>query len=212
MNSEKENKKKNNLREQPIEFFTEKFRESNPEEIAERLQIPFDAEKGIFTFAFMGNPVRVTYPEFTVEPQLKDQGAVILILRYLLFANVGAFNGKFISFRDMPSGDLYIQPFTGRCITRMNFKYGTRIAVFREAMEGIGARRVDYADACYEIELFRQLWVRFIIWEGDEEFPPSSQMLFSENFREAFETYDLAEIGGICLNALGAWEAARAAH
>ena len=50
------------------------------------------------------------------------------------------------------------------------------------------------------------LFVRLILWEGDEEFPASAQILFSSNFSTAFETYDLAEIGGILIGAMGGME------
>ena len=50
------------------------------------------------------------------------------------------------------------------------------------------------------MRIFEELYVRFILWEGDEEFPASSQVLFSSNFPAAFGAYDLAEVGEICIN------------
>lgn len=195
---------KDNLHEQPIEFYTAKFREADPVEIANRLEIPYDG--AVFTVKLMGQEIRVSHPEFGTSPAVADNSARVLILRYLLYAKCRPFSGEFISFRDMPSGDLYIQPFTGRCIYRLLGKYGKRVDVFRRVMEAMGAEAVHYADACYDLELFPELKVRFILWEGDEEFSASAQILFSDNFRDAFETYDLAEIGGVCINAFGAKE------
>mgnify|MGYP000594588565 CR=1 FL=1 len=34
-----------------------------------------------------------------------------------------------------------------------------------------------------------------ILWEGDEEFPPSSQILFSDNFPVSFQAEDMAGYG-----------------
>ncbi|MDO4621685.1 MAG: DUF3786 domain-containing protein [Eubacteriales bacterium] len=210
-------KKKNNLQEQPVEFYTQKYREADPAEIAARLQIPFDAEKDCFTVRMFKKTYSVNWPEFgyamieegpnTYDPLARDNGARILMLRYLLFANPTPETGSFISFRDMPSGDLYIQPFQGRCIMRTNRKYGTRKEVFCKVCEKAGAAAGKGGDASYDIEVFDGIFVRFIIWEGDDEFPASSQILFSENIRTAFETYDLAEMGGIILNMMGALEA-----
>lgn len=195
---------KDNLHEQPIEFYTAKYREADPAEIADRIGIPYDGK--YFTIRYMGEELKVAHPEFATVPEITDNSARVLILRYLLFSKIVPFTGEFISFRDMPSGDLYIQPFTGRCIYRLLGKYGKRADVFRRVLEAMGAEKVRYADACYDLELFDQLKIRFILWEGDEEFAASAQILFSENIRDAFETYDLAEIGGICINAFGAKE------
>ena len=36
-----------------------------------------------------------------------------------------------------------------------------------------------------------------ILWEGDEEFPPSSQILFSDNFPVSFQAEDMAVMGDV---------------
>jgi hypothetical protein len=55
----------------------------------------------------------------------------------------------------------------------------------------MGAKEIKAGDAGYEIELFDGFFIRFQIWGGDEEFPPSSQILFSDNFPAAFHAEDL---------------------
>ena len=44
--------------------------------------------------------------------------------------------------------------------------------------------------------------VQFLLWAGDEEFPPSSQILFSDNFPLSFEAEDLAVVGDIAIGTL----------
>ena len=41
-----------------------------------------------------------------------------------------------------------------------------------------------------------------MLWAGDEEFPPSSQILFSDNFPLSFEAEDLAVVGDIAIGTL----------
>ena len=64
-------------------------------------------------------------------------------------------------------------------------------------MNSLGAIRVPMADKGYELEIFENLYLKFLFGEGDEEFPASSQILFSSNFQAAFDAYDLAEVGEI---------------
>ncbi len=218
--AEKENGKgmnyaKDSMERMPYEFYMEKYRQTAPVTISNRLGIPYDFSSQEFTVMFMGNLYRITYPEFTVCHVEEDKSyylleddiyAKILVLRYLLSSSIFPHNGDFRSYRELPSGDLYYRQFQGRCILRLNRKYGNRLELFEKIMERLGAVSVKLGDVGYELELFEELYIRFVFWEGDEEFPPSSQILFSSTFPAAFGAYDLAEIGELCINMFSAIE------
>jgi hypothetical protein len=42
----------------------------------------------------------------------------------------------------------------------------------------------------------------FIFWAGDDEFPPSSQILFNENVHFYFNAEDLSVIGDVSIGTL----------
>lgn len=209
---------KDNMERKPYEYYLEKYQQANPFRIGTRLGIIYNAAKQEFTLMFMGSLYYITHPGFLIrhesrEPEMKsyypleeDIYAKILVLRYLLNASVFSHNGDFRSYRELPSGDLYSHQFQGRCILRLNRKYGDRLGKFKEIMDFMGAEPVHLGDVGYELELFEELYLRFLFWEGDEEFPTSSQILFSSNFPAAFGTYDLAEVGEICINTFCAIE------
>ena len=44
--------------------------------------------------------------------------------------------------------------------------------------------------------------IRLIVWEGDEEFPPNAQILFSDNFPEAFSAEDRTVVGDMVITDL----------
>ena len=48
--------------------------------------------------------------------------------------------------------------------------------------------------------LIQKLKLCFILWSGDEEFPPSAQILFSDNFPMAFVAEDVAYLGDVILD------------
>ena len=51
----------------------------------------------------------------------------------------------------------------------------------------------------------RDRYLRFLLWEGDEEFPPSAQILFSDNFPLAFvQGEDMAVVGDVSIGVLKA--------
>lgn len=201
---------KNSKEKEPFEYYTKVFAEANPAEMSRRSGEPFDEKNG-FTIHYLGGSYQIRWPGFRVIPHEDDpvdylsgsNSAQILVLRHLVQGAKTESSGKFLSFREMPNGELYFRQFQGRCLFRFKGKYGSRPEAFAKICEKMGAKKVAYADQCYDFELFDGLFVRFILWAGDEEFPASTQILFSDNFLQAFETYDLAEIGGIILSAMG---------
>ena len=85
---------------------------------------------------------------------------------------------------------------------RLAFSYGNKLEAFLNACEKLGARKVSAADAAYEFEVFPGYYVQFLLWAGDEEFPPSSQILFSDNFPVGFHAEDLVVVCDVILNTL----------
>ena len=60
------------------------------------------------------------------------------------------------------------------------------------------------ADAAFDIEVVDGYTVRLQLWAGDEEFPPSAQILFTDNFPNAFTAEDMAVVGDIVLDEMKA--------
>ena len=87
-------------------------------------------------------------------------------------------------------------------------KYGgsgiSSTEAFRSAMEKIGATPLEHGDIAYEFEVIDGFRVQMILWAGDDEFPPSSQILFSDNFPIAFQAEDMAVVGDISITMIKA--------
>ena len=63
----------------------------------------------------------------------------------------------------------------------------------------IPAIPTKYGDASYQIEVLPGYEVRLIVWEGDDEFPPNAQILFSDNFPQAFSAEDRTVTGDLVI-------------
>ena len=82
---------------------------------------------------------------------------------------------------------------------------GGKLDTFREIMERVGAQAISSGDVGYELEFMKGLFVRLILWAGDDEFPPSAQILFSDNFPAAFtQGEDMAVVGDVTIDMLKA--------
>lgn len=197
----------NNKENKPLEFYLENYRNTDPENTKAKCRIPF--EDGAFTVKLLGNTYKVSYPDFNIT-RIEDNGikyspleqnnyAKILVLRYLTESVIVDAGGKQLAYRDVPWGEVYLQQFTGRCIMRLAFSYGTKPDLFERIMLKMGAIPDGKADKSFRIELFPGLDVWFMLWVADDEFPPSSQILFSDNFPMAFKAEDLAVVGDIII-------------
>jgi hypothetical protein len=201
----------NNKEGRPFAHYLEKYRTLDPLEAAARCGVSYDPDAGVFLLSFIANRYAVSFPDFSVlllekkvpADQLTPFGAAqILILRYLLEGRSTPALGKYLTYREMPWGNVYNDNFTGRCIKRLAFSYGNALETFSGVMEALGATRIKGGDAAYELELMNGLFVRYLLWSGDEEFPPSAQILFSDNFSDAFTAEDMAVVGDVTINAM----------
>ena len=89
---------------------------------------------------------------------------------------------------------------------RFAFSYGNKLEHFQKVMEHLGTEKSTEGDCSYKLEFMNNLFIKFILWEGDDEFPPSSQILFSDNFAVSFAAEDLAVAGDIAINMMKAVE------
>ena len=197
----------NHKEEVPFSFYEEKFRQLQPENVLERLSgVTWDGKE--FTLTLLGRAFAISHPDYAIRaldggvlPPLPTQ---TFLLRYLLESRDVAWRGEWKTFREMPWGEMYITPYTGRVLTRAAFTLGTRVAKFRAAAEKMGAEPVPHGDAGFRFTLVGSYQMQILVWEGDEEFPPSAQVLYSDNFAEGFAAEDRVVAGDILISTLKA--------
>ena len=190
----------------PFAYYCSQWREIDPAAAGARSGVPYDSETGTFRLTMLGVPYHLHWPVFSIEAEggqgfaLQNIPAQILLMRYIMMAHPAPFEGKFLTFRETPWGNVYLKPFTGRCLTRAAYTFATRIDAFSSAMEKMGARKLCHGDAAYEVEFLPHLLMQIIVWAGDDEFPPSSQILFSDNFPKVFAAEDLVVCADILIS------------
>lgn len=199
----------------PFEHYLKAYQDLNPEDISQRTGIPYDGETSSFTLRLMGVTYRITHPGYEVFhldgegagwfPLEEKPNARILVLRFLTEGAVAPASGKFLTYREIPWGEVYFKQFQGRCIFRLAYGFGNNLEKFAAIMDKIGGTKLDFGDISYEFEFLNGLQLRMILWAGDDEFPPSAQILFSDNFPVAFvQGEDMAVVGDVSIDMLKA--------
>ena len=195
----------NHKEEVPFGFYEEKFRDLTPDSVAQRLgNVAWDGKE--FTVTLLGRSYAIAHPDYAIRAldggSLPPLPVQTFLLRYLLECRDVVWKGEWKTFREMPWGEMYIKPYTGRVLTRAAFTFGFRTAAMKAAAEKMSAASVPHGDAGFEFELVPGYRMRILVWEGDDEFPPNAQVLYSDNFAEGFAAEDRVVAGDILITAI----------
>jgi len=196
----------NHKEEVPFSHYEGRFQTLIPEDAVTRTGVKWDGKE--FYVNLLGREFAISHPQYAIRPL--DGGAVpplptqTFLLRYLLEAKSVSWAGEWKTFREMPWGEMYIKPYTGRVLTRAAFTFGTRVAAFRSACEKMGATELKHGDAGFQFDLIGGYKMQILVWEGDEEFPPNAQILYTDNFAEGFAAEDRVVAGDILISVIKA--------
>ena len=196
----------NHKEEVPFSHYEGLFRDLDPREAVERTGVKWDGKE--FYVNLLGRDYAISHPEYAFRaldngplPPLPVQ---TFLLRYLLESKNVAWAGQWKTFREMPWREMYIKPYTGRVLTRAAFTFGTRLSAFNAAAEKMGAVPVNHGDAGWEFRLIGDYRMQILVWEGDDEFPPNAQVLYSDNFAQGFAAEDRVVAGDILISTVKA--------
>ena len=192
----------NHKEEVPFSYYEDLFKKIDPAETAARLSfVSWDGNA--FGVTLLGRSYRIAWPEYAIEvadggklPPLPTQ---TFLLRQLLEGKDVAWMNEWKTFREMPWGEMYITPYTGRVLSRAAFTFGTRLEKFKAAAEKLGGVSVKNGDAGYEFCVAGPYRMRILVWEGDDEFPPNAQVLYTDNFAAGFSAEDRVVAGDILI-------------
>ena len=194
----------NNKEEVPFSYYEKLFAAMDPMEAAQRTGANWDGKN--FYLELMHFSYVISHPECSVRklvdgstPPLSVQ---TFLLRFLLEGKKVDWAGQWKTFREMPWGEMYIKPYTGRVLTRAAFTFGTRIEAFRAACEKIGGEPLKHGDAGFQFHFLRNYDIQILVWEGDEEFPPNAQVIYSDNFADGFAAEDRVVAGDILISTI----------
>jgi hypothetical protein len=185
----------------PLAHYQACYEKLDPHEAATRTGLAFDGTA--FHLRLMGADYRAAYPAFALQDaegrEISSAVEKILLIRYLCEGKYFPATDKRLAYNEIPWGEVYYRNFDGRCLKRLAHTFGHDIPGFKRLMEAIGeklrAETLPVGDAGYRFEFLNDLFITVILWGADDEFPPSAQMLFDDNFIFAFTAEDLAAVG-----------------
>lgn len=119
----------------------------------------------------------------------------VLFLHYLIGCLKHGYSpsGDWISFKDIWGGDTYFPAYRKNTIRPLIERLQKDPeGLIRRLLMNYKGKVVKGGDTAIELETFPEVFVRIIIWRGEEEIPPEATLLFDRNLTDVLATEDIA--------------------
>lgn len=119
----------------------------------------------------------------------------VLILHYLIGCLKHGYkpSGDWVSFKDIWGGNTYYPAYRKNTIRPLieRLQKDTE-GLVRRLLMGYKGKVVEGGDITIELETFPDVFIRIVIWRGEDEIPPEATMLFDRNLTDVLSTEDIA--------------------
>jgi hypothetical protein len=157
-----------------------------------------DGEKVVIRF--FSEPYEIRFPEIVFySPSKKVVSLVtrILFLHYLVRADGIPLTGKWLGYKDIPGGLLYAGVFSRRVTEPLVQRFGRSPQLFKEIGGELGGESADAGDASIVLRVLPLIPLQYVLWAGDDEFPPTIQLLFDASVDHYLSLEDIVVLGQI---------------
>ena len=177
--------KKNMGMEIDPKFFRE-LAEKNPVDVCRSALCTYDAKKRFYTVAVWGDDYLISPCEHSIKratDNLPAPGEIFyfFILHYLLHSKESEVNNEWISEKQIPGGGLFFTVSHEIPTSLISDRYNNDIDGFKRRCEQMQGRPLELADASYCFNITPRIPVAVLFWDGDEDFPPESKLLFDKS-------------------------------
>jgi len=174
----------------------------NLEERAKKAGVNYEKGKGgeEITVHFFSEPYHIRFPQiefFSPSKKVVSLVTRILLLHYLIRADGYPLTGKWVAYKDIPGGLLYASVFARRVTEPLQRKFGKSAQWFKETGIRFGGEPVEIGDASFILHAFPSVPLQYVLWERDEEFPPSVQLLFDASVDHYLALEDMVVLGQV---------------
>ena len=137
----------------------------------------------LISLLLMERVYQITYPEGEVICR-DDPGPVNLmqkaiLLRYLNNAREVSGEEKLVGFNELPSGSFYDPAFSRAVAKPFIDFFGKKSESLKWAAHKLKGVDIPFGDVGVTISFLPRVSISFILWEGDDEFPPNGKVLFN---------------------------------
>ena len=186
------------------EQWREKFQKMDQEELKKRLP-ELKEEDNWLTICHFGRKLGV-HKESGKIIAMGDHDPVTCYEKlnvYTLFGYVSPlahYKNDWVRFDRLKDTSPFSKAFQKAAIEPFSRMFSGHVKELSQACEKLGGRKLPWSDAGYELEAFACIPVRFLFWDGDEEFPAQGNILFDTSATDFIHGESVVTIAAIGLN------------
>jgi len=178
------------------------IRGMNLEERAKKAGADYERGEGGEKIAirFFSKPYQIRFPEVEFDSPSKKAVSLItriILLHYLIRADARPLTGQWVGYKDIPGGLHYAGVFARRVTEPLLRKFGQSPKRFNEIGIELGGESADVGDASFVLHVLPFIFLQYVLWAGDEEFPPTVQLLFDASVDHYLSLEDIVVLGQI---------------
>jgi len=150
------------------------------------------------TLVFFGDPYSITFPEIEIASSRKQTISLvsrIILLHYLIRADGTELRGDLVPYKEIPGGMMYSGVFQKRVVDPLIGLYGYDPERFLKAGIAMGGEGAAFGDVSFSLAVLPRVSITLVLWKGDEEFPPSIQVLFDRSIDRYLSLEDVVVLG-----------------
>ncbi len=157
------------------------------------------------TVHFFSEPYHIRFPQGDFHSPSKRVVSLVsrvIVLHYLIKADGTPLSGKWVGYKDIPGALLYAGVFGRRVTEPLVKKFGTSAESLMDIGLAIGGMTAGIGDASLLFQALPHIPIQYVLWEGDDEFPPSVQLLFDSSVDHYLSLEDIVVLGQVATGRL----------
>ncbi len=163
--------------------------EQNPEDICRHALCRYDDVKKYYTLSVWGDeyavyPYKLQIDCISKNFQTPHEYLYLFIIHYLLHSKEIEPCNEWISEKDITGGVTFFRGPHEIPTNLISSRYSGNINTFRKICDQLNGTPMNMADAAYVFKITPRIPVAVLYWEGDDEFPPESKILYDKTITE----------------------------
>lgn len=176
-------------------FYWEKLTKLHPTDVCNRTEAVYNSAKEGFVLPVYNQRylillktkkiLRLEWNDQSVEEELPPF-FYLMVLAYLTEAKEIKPTHTWISEKDLKGGSTFFRGPHRLHVDGLETVFGRNPDAFLKAGVRLGGSEILYGDKGFCVEVFPKVPLAFVLWKGDEEFPPKIGVLFDSTIESHF--------------------------
>jgi len=175
-------------------LYWEDLRQKNPGEVCRRTGATYSLERKGYILPVLNQRYLILPDEQKIfclrgdlceEEKLRDY-FYLMVLLYLLEAKEGEPSSTWISEKEIKGGTTFFRGPHALRVEDLKTALGNAPEAFGRAGKRLGGRELLFGDKAFALMVFPKIPLAYILWKGDEEFPPQITVMFDSTIQKHF--------------------------